>query len=77
MRLGELQRVAGIHSDREIVHKSVIALTGGAVPAGASSRLRTKSSKAPPKPQESSVRALYSSSRDRVEVKYLAMTEKS
>ena len=35
LRLGEPQRVAGIHSDTETVHKSVIALTGGAVPAGA------------------------------------------
>jgi len=46
LRLGELQRVAGIHSETEIVHKSVIALTGGAVPASAFTRLRANLSTA-------------------------------
>jgi len=39
LRLGELQLVAGIHSDAETVHKTTYALSGRAVPLGASLRL--------------------------------------
>ena len=69
LKQGELQRVAGIRSGREIVHKSVLALAGDAVPVSASSRLLLPAPGLASVPANSSVRALYSSFHGRVKAK--------
>ena len=70
LKQGELQRVAGIRSGREIMHKSVFALAGDIVPVSASSRLLLSVPCLVSVPANSSVRALYSSSQGRVKAKY-------